>query len=130
MYQQKSTRLAFSLQESILDLIIVLKEDILTKNIERKELTAIEFFFSRLNPQMVMRYVTEHILPFAEKIEKRDKSFFLENTTIFKGLPDDRVKYYSRQISDSSRMDDDDTEVLWNYFDGFVMFAKENKKNA
>ena len=113
---------------TILELIRDLKDNIFSTEDEQGDLMVVEFFFKRMHSEMVMEHIIKNILPHKTKIDGRNISFFLDNRAIFAGLPADRVGYYSDIISTGERLDDEDRQVIWEYFDTLVALAEAYKK--
>ena len=116
-----------SLQSSVLDLIRDLKDNVFEGQDEQGELMLVEFFFKRQNPNNTMNSMVQKVLPHKAQIQNRDLHFFLENRTLFSGLPEDRVSYYSNMIA-NGKLDDEDVEVIWEYFDTFIALCEQYQK--
>lgn len=115
-------------KKTILELIHDLKDNIFNTDDEHGDLMIVEFFFKRMHPDSVMDHVVKNILPHSSTIAERNIDFFLKNRSIFAGLPSDRVAYYAEIISEGSRLDDEDRQVIWEYFDTLVALAEDYKK--
>jgi len=94
----------------------------------RKRGWAVDFVFRRWHPGRVMDHVILHVLPHKQSIAERNVKFFLENQGIFAGLPEDRIRYYSNIISGGERLDDEDRQTIWEYFDTIVGLAEICRK--
>ena len=117
------------MKTTILDLIGDLKENIFILSDEQGDLILVEFFFKKIHPDRVIQHIIDHVLPWKDKIKKRDINFFIENQGIFQGLPDDRIFHYGEVIGRSDRVDDEDRRVIWEYFDTMIILSEEYKKN-
>ena len=117
-----------ALKTTILDLIGVLKDHMLTEYEEQGDLVLVEFFFQRMDHEKIMDHVVTHVLPFSTKIRKRDQTFFLNNKGIFAGLPENRIDHYSDVIVNSSRLSREDRDEIWEYFDTIVALAEKYRK--
>jgi len=116
------------IKTTILDLVKDLKDNIFTELDEQGEFMMVEFFFKRMHPEAIMNHIVEKILPWKEKINKRDQNYFLENTALFEGLPKDRISHYGQVISGGDRVDDEDRKTVWEYFDTMVAIAEGYRK--
>lgn len=116
------------LKNTILDLVGVLRDEMLTEPDEQGDLMMVEFFFKRMHPESVMQHVIQHVLPHAVRIKKREQGFFLDNRAIFSGLPDDRIDHYTQIVANSDRLDKDDRQEVWDYFDTIVALAECYRK--
>ena len=117
------------LKETLLDFIADLKDNIFYTNEEKGELMLVEFFFKRLHTGRVMQHILKHVVPHKKMIKNRDLDFFIENRSIFSGLPEDRIDHYSDVLSHQTKIDDDDMNVIWQYFETMIAIAEQYKKN-
>lgn len=46
------------------------------------------------NPERLLQHYCRFVLPFKDKVEKRDKSFFLDNDDIYPGAPAENIKFF------------------------------------
>lgn len=116
------------MKNTILDLIGVLREEMLTDPDEYGDLMMVEFFFKRMHPEGVMQQIIQQVLPHSAKIENRQQAFFLENRAIFSGLPEDRIDHYTEVIANSDRLTKEDRQEIWEYFDTIVALAECYRK--
>lgn len=117
------------MKTTILDLVEDLKGNVFTEKDEQGEFMMVEFFFKRMHPESIMNHIVEKILPWKDKINERDQNYFLENTALFEGLPKDRISHYGQVISGGDRVDDEDRETIWAYFDTIVAIAESHRKD-
>jgi len=59
---------------------------------------------------------------------KENRGFFFDNRAIFSGLPDDRIDHYTQIVANSDRLDKDDRQEVWDYFDTIVALAECYRK--
>jgi hypothetical protein len=116
-------------KNTIIDLISNLKDDIFKDPEERGDLVLVEFYFKNINPERVMTHLINKVLPYRKQIESRNVKFFLENESLFAGLPEDKIKYYSGIIASGKRIRDDYRITIWEYFDTLIAFADLYQKN-
>lgn len=116
------------LKKTILELILVLKDNMLTRPDEQGDLMMVEFFFERMHVESIMQHAIKNILPYKKYITNRNQNFFLENKKIFGGLPDDRVEHYANLVATSDRLDDDDREEIWEFFDVIISLVELYRK--
>lgn len=76
-----------------------------------------------------MMHLINKVLPYKKQIIERDVNFFLNNDSIFSGLPEDRVKYYSSVIASGKRINKEYRITIWEYFDSLIAFAELYQKN-
>lgn len=118
----------------ILEFVKDLKENVIKpKAMEYGDLSLVEFFFTKMEPHAVASHVVNHVLPYENRIKKKDVSFFLnEKANIFGGLPKERVDYFSNLVTEPETrggLSDEDKKMMWEYFDILVELAKQYKKN-
>lgn len=116
-------------KNTILDLVIALRDDIFTSKDEYNDLMVVEFYFKNFHPEMIMVKFIENVLPYKKQIEKRDVHFFLSNTSIFEGLPPDKIEYYSTVIASGKKISSEYRETIWEYFDSLIALAEMYQKN-
>lgn len=92
---------------------------------EKSELTVIEFFYKRMHKETIMQHAINMLLPFKDKVDKRNLKFFEQNKYIFAGLPDDRVAHYNNLIVN---LPNDDVGMIWDYLDVMIACAETYKK--
>lgn len=115
------------MKTTILELVDDLSESVFTSENEQGDLVMCKFYVKKLHPERIMKEIVNNVLQYDEMIQKRDEEFFLNNKSIFAGLPDDRINYYSRKLS-SDEIDEDSKSVIWDYFDTITEIAKSYKK--
>jgi hypothetical protein len=121
------------IKNTVLELIIDFKDNIFTKHEEKGDLMIVEFFFQKLNPDVIAERIVMHVLPYSKAIEARDITFFLEKKNeIFAGLPAERVIYFSELIQKEEGrggMSEENKNVVWAYFDTLKALGEKYKKN-
>lgn len=104
-------------------------EDMLNDyNIDIEEFVFVKFFIMKMTPDLAMKHTIERILPWKPYIDSRDDNFFYKNKKIFGELPEKHVNYVS-DLWMSKTLNHDDKDEIWDFFDTFVAFAEEYKKN-
>lgn len=118
----------FEAKNIITDLVVNLKEDIFNSNEEYGDLTIVEFYFKNLHPERIMAIFIDNVLPYKKQIVARDVNFFLKNESIFEGLPEDKIKYYSSVIASGTRISEEYRKTIWEYFDSLLACAEYYQK--
>ena len=113
---------------TILDLISDLKDNVFTEKNEKTDFAIVEFFFKNMSSRNIMNHVISNVLPHKEEITTRNEEFF-KNNGLFSKLPTNKVHYYSNIIYQSDRLDKDDRNAIWAYFDMMIDIAESYKKN-
>lgn len=122
-----------SIKTTVLEFVKDLKDNVFTNVTEQGELALVEFWFQKMTPHSVANHVVSHVLPYEKEIKTKNVMFFIkEKDNIFKGLPSERIEYFSQLVtlpSNRGGMSDDDKNTVWVYFQSLVGLAKEYKKN-
>lgn len=117
-------------KRTILDLLNEIEEIIELNDIEQGELALVKLIFTRMNDETIMKQIVTKVLPFKTEIDTRNKNFFINHNTLFSSLPGQRVKHYRHILTDDDRLDDEDREIIWQYFDTFIWLGEQYKKNV
>lgn len=126
----KKDMLFRQMRQTINEFITEIKTNIFTEPQEQGDLVLVEFFFKKLHDSMMMKEVIQNVLPWESQITERKTEFFLNNKNVFKGIPEDRIEYFSSMWKgDNSRLTQDDKDTIWAYFDTMLAIAKAYKKN-
>ena len=80
-----------------------------------------------LPADFIMKMFIENILPFKDEIVSRNDIFFIERASAMFPSKNECVNHF-RVIWKSSKLDDEDRTIIWEWFDLFVMFAERYKK--
>lgn len=64
------------------------------------------------------------ILPLQDYVEKRDESFFLENTILYTGgnISSDKINHF-QTLWQSDKLEEDDKEIIWTWMNCFIKIA-------
>ena len=71
----------------------------------------------------VLLHIIKEFLPFKEKIEEQDDSFFLNNKNLFAELSPERVVHFKRLWA-SDNLDKEDKAAVWAWFSCFITLAE------
>ena len=115
-------------KKTILELIDDLKEYVFTESDEQSDIMMVELFFRSKPALEIVYHIIQHILPHEHHITAKNDRFFVDNKQLFEGLPSQKIGYYTNQLT-SDRIDADDKEMIWKYFNTLVKLAKKYKKN-
>jgi len=75
----------------------------------------------------IMKTFVEKLLPLKEVVKKRDERFFLNNNILFEKLNKDKVNHF-RTLWTSPKLDSDDKDVIWAWYDLFISIAERYAK--
>ena len=64
------------------------------------------------------------ILPLKEHVEKREETFFLNNTLLYTGgnISDDKINHF-QELWQSDKLDADDRETIWTWMECFIKIS-------
>lgn len=72
----------------------------------------------------LMNHLIHKIIPLKHMVKQRDENFFMENDVLFGGMESGQKGMFKR-IWKSPALDDEDRDVIWRWFDSFVMLAEK-----
>ncbi len=94
---------------------------------EETDLIVIRVFFSDQIPVSVIAdSFVERILPHKQIIINRNEKFFIENNHMFDMLDGDKVLHFKR-LWQSNKLDSDDKNVIWDWFNLFIKLIEQYK---
>lgn len=114
---------SFELHQMMFDMVTDL-ENVFSRPEEKGDLGIILFYIKKQHPESVMKFTIEKLLPYKDYIENRNLNFFADNTCIFTGLPDEKVEYYTTEITRNKRLSDEDMNTLWEYLSAMIALAE------
>jgi hypothetical protein len=120
--------LSTQLQEEIFHFIDRLECILDSNNIDSSDLTYVKIYLKTFKNNDLMNHVVKKMLPWKPQIEKRKDDFFYKNKEIFGKLPEDKVDYFS-DLWKNDGLGEEDKDEIWDFFDAFIAFAEEYKKN-
>lgn len=92
------------------------------------DLVILRIFLSDQVPIMdIMKKFSERALPIKEMVKSRDQSFFIENDVLFSDVNTSKVSYF-KELWMSSKLDDEDRDTIWRWFDLFINLAERYSK--
>ena len=103
--------------------------DIFENEPEKKaDVLLVKIFFSNIPPEKLMQHFVDHVLPYEARVKRRDENFFIDNTELWKGLPEGKVRMVS-EMWRTGRLSEDDKQMMWEYFDCFIELSKTWRKH-
>lgn len=124
---QENMKIFELIKRTMLDMIADLQQIFNQSTEEEDDMIKVNIFFKDMHPETAYKHIRDHILPHRQKIQKRDIIFFLENKGLFSGLPENKVKYYSRQITSKTRLAEEDKTAIWEYLEVIVLYTDRVK---
>lgn len=112
---------------NMIDQIMRENRDMFTST-ELEDLVLINQFFSQLTPIAVINLFITQVLPHSRQIRARDKTYFATHAMdLFKDFAHDKVVFvYDILVND--KLDADDMEAIWDYWNVFVDLTEKYKK--
>lgn len=108
--------------------VVNLLDDFLQIIPEDTDLLMIRIFFeTSVNPNTIMEGFIQWVYPWKQQIKDRDEKYFQDNDNMFGPLPLDKVKKIRTMYNDGT-FDEEDKEVIWNYFNVFIGLIEKFKK--
>lgn len=104
-------------------------DELLEQFPQESDLIVIRVFFDNQVPvSVVADMFIRHVLPYRDMINSRDEKFFLENNHMFNMLDNKKVIHF-KKLWTSTRLDKDDREAIWKWFDTFCTLVDAYRKN-
>jgi hypothetical protein len=90
------------------------------------------FLQNQIDINFLIQQFTKFVLPHKDEIKTRNEKFFLENDNIFGSAVGKNKILHFKKIWSSDRLDKDDREQIWRWFDLFIRHSEKylemNKK--
>jgi len=78
----------------------------------------------RVTPDAIMNQFIRNVLPHKDVVANRDDSFFLEKNVILTNATYAGKVNHFKKLWKSTHLDDDDKNVIWQWFDTFIALAE------
>lgn len=75
----------------------------------------------------VMKTFIEKCLPLKETIKRRNENFFLHNNALFEKINQNKVNHF-KKLWTSPKLDDEDKNIIWAWYDTFISLAEKYQK--
>lgn len=103
-------------------------DELLEQFPEETDLIIIRVFFENQVPvSLVAEQYLKHVLPLEDMITKRNEKFFIENNSLFNMLDGGKVLHF-KKLWLSNKLDKDDKDAIWKWFETFNKLMKTYKK--
>ena len=80
----------------------------------------------------IINYFVRKVLPMKKMIEDRNEDFFLNHCTLMEDINNQKTKSkvnHFKKLWRSETLDDEDKEVVWQWFDIFITLSEKYQKN-
>lgn len=121
------------LKKEILDFISMI-EQIMREmpdtfgNTELEDIVLIQDFFSHIGPIELMTLIVKQVLPHSKQIKQRDKNYFAHHAMdMFGDFEHSKVTFFY-DILVNDKLDEEDMNAIWDFFNVFVDLAEKYKK--
>ena len=95
---------------------------------EEGDLIVLRIFLNDQVPiEEIMKIFCEKCLPLKENIKRRDQNFFLTNNVLFEKIDQNKVNHF-KKIWLSPKLDSEDKDVIWAWYDTFISLAEKYQK--
>ena len=96
---------------------------------EEGDLVVIRIFLNDQIPIVeIMNTFIVKILPLSDMIKKRDENFFINNNVLFEKLEKNKVNHF-KKLWRSDKLDAQDRQVIWRWYDCFLSLAEKYQKS-
>jgi len=93
-----------------------------------EDLVFIGHFFKMIDPVKLMEIFIKKVLPYSAKIKERDEDYFEHNVLmLFNTLPQEKIMFIY-DLFVNNKINKDDKNIIWDYWNVFVDLAEKNKK--
>ena len=75
----------------------------------------------------IMNTFSKRVLPLKDMVKQRNAKFFLENNVLFEQVNTSKVSYF-KELWASDKLDVDDRDAIWRWFDLFVSLSERYQK--
>jgi hypothetical protein len=104
-------------------------DELLEQFPDEPDLIIIRVFFEDQVPvSVVADGFIDHVLPHRDMISTRNEKFFLENNHMFGMLDNGKVLHF-KKLWTSSRLDKDDRDAIWKWFETFCTLVDAYRKS-
>lgn len=122
-----------NLKETVLDFINDI-EKLFSDPEDQMEIMKVYLYFSNMSDHDLMNHIIAHILPYSDKIKKRDEAYVLgERSNIFAGFPKSKVEKIVQIVHadpENGGLTREERDAIWEYFDLMIEITDQFKKNV
>lgn len=112
------------LKEQVLNLL----NDLIQICPEEKDIIWLRLYFQIKSSDEIMKGFNEWVYPWKKEILSKDEKFFTQNNTIFGPLPEEKVKHFKKLLCNQYIFNQDNKDILWEYFQLFINLIDKYKK--
>lgn len=113
------------LMKKFRDQLVTFLDEIIEQFPTESDFVLIRMFIKDQIPvhDILGRFIRD-ILPLKERVEKRDETFFLNNTLLYTGgnISSDKINHFQK-LWKSDKLDVEDRETIWNWMECFIKIS-------
>jgi hypothetical protein len=113
------------LMKKFRDQLVTFLDEIIEQFPTESDFVLIRMFIKDQIPvhDILGRFIRD-ILPLKECVEKRDETFFLNNTLLYTGgnISSDKINHFQK-LWKSDKLDVEDRETIWNWMECFIKIS-------
>lgn len=115
------------------DTVISFLDELISQFPQEADLVIFRIFLKDRVPIVdVINYFVRKVLPLKNMVESRNEDFFLNNCTLMEDINNQKTKgrvNHFKKLWRSETLDDEDKEVVWQWFDIFITLSEKYQKN-
>lgn len=93
-----------------------------------KEFALASIAIQYMEPNVLMEKAIEFMDPFRQQILTKDENFFLNNQLSNENIIQSHITHI-KQLWTSNQLDDDDKDVIWDWFKMFIVIIDKHRKS-
>lgn len=113
------------LMKKFRDQLVTFLDEIIEQFPTESDFVLIRMFIKDQIPvhDILGRFIRD-ILPLKERVEKRDETFFMNNTLLYTGgnISSDKINHFQK-LWKSDKLDVEDRETIWNWMECFIKIS-------
>lgn len=115
------------------DTVISFLDELISQFPQEADLVIFRIFLKDRVPIVdVINYFVRKVLPLKNMVESRNEDFFLNHCTLMEDINNQKTKgrvNHFKKLWRSETLDDEDKEVVWQWFDTFITLSEKYQKN-
>lgn len=115
------------------DTVISFLDELISQFPQEADLVIFRIFLKDRVPIVdVINYFVRKVLPLKNMVENRNEDFFLNHCTLMEDINNQKTKgrvNHFKKLWRSETLDDEDKEVVWQWFDIFITLSEKYQKN-
>ena len=113
------------LQQKFKDNLLEFFSELVIQFPKEADLILLRVILNEMSPELLINRFIEDILHLKDKVIQRDSSFFLENRLLYLDANIDENKTNHFKELWQKNIDDEDREIIWEWFDLLITLSEE-----